>query len=393
MPTTPPHDAADKRAALKFIVCLGVVSLFADMTYEGAYSGIGSLLRSMGATAFTVGLISGLGEMLAAGLRYFSGRVADRTRAYWTIVVLGYALNLLAIPGLAFATSWPIVALLVIVERTGKAIRGPARDVLLSEATAVVGHGSGFGIHAAMDQIGAVVGPLLMGFAIGTFAGVAHAYLILAIPAALALLSILLARSVWRGHAEPPSPKPPQELSRAYWFYVVASGILAAGFFDFPILALHLTKTGLLSDSTVAYLYAAAMGATGMTALICGRLFDRFGLPVLIVGILATMAALPLGFFGGQTAAVAAIILWGAGLGVQDATLRPLIAKIVSMHKRGTAFGAFNGVFGVMWFLGSALMGYLYDQNVIALVGFGLAAQVLAAVLFAVAGRWCQRGE
>ncbi len=382
MPTTPPKNSADRRAALLFIVCLGVVSLFADMTYEGAYSGIGSLLRSMGATAFTVALISGVGEMLAAGLRYFSGKAADRTRAYWPLVTLGYALNLLAIPGLAFATSWPVVALLVVVERTGKAIRGPARDVLLSEATGVVGHGSGFGIHAAMDQIGAVIGPLLMGYAIGRFHGVKHAYLILAIPAALALLSILIARSVRRGHAEPPSPKPPQDLTRAYWMCVVASGVLAAGFFDFPLLTLHLTKTGVLSDATVAYLYAAAMGATGLTALICGKLFDRFGMAVLVVGVLATMTALPLGFLGGERAAVAAIILWGAGLGVQDATLRPQIAKIVSMHKRGAAFGAFHGVFGVMWFLGSVVMGLLYDYSMPALVAFGMGAQILAVMLF-----------
>jgi len=143
-------------------VALGFVSLFADMTYEGAHSVIGPLLKDLGASATQVGIIAGAGEMVAASLRYFSGRLADRTRAYWTITTLGYFLNLVVVPGLAFAGSWQAAALLIIAERTGKSLRGPARDVLLSEATEVVGHGKGFGLHAAMDQTGAVLGPLLV---------------------------------------------------------------------------------------------------------------------------------------------------------------------------------------------------------------------------------------
>ena len=152
--------------AIRFIVCLGVVSLFADMTYEGAHSIIGPFLKDLGASAAQVGLIAGLGEMLAASLRFFSGRFADRTHAYWTITICGYALNLIVVPALAFAGNWQVAALLVVAERTGKALRGPARDVLLSEATNVVGHGWGFGLHAAFDQAGAVLGPLLMAVAV-----------------------------------------------------------------------------------------------------------------------------------------------------------------------------------------------------------------------------------
>src|ERR1041385_5307198 len=91
----------DRKAAIRFIVCLGVVSLFADMTYEGAHSIIGPYLKDLGATATEVGVIAGLAEMLAASLRFFSGRLADRTRAYWLLTVLGYALNLIVVPGLA----------------------------------------------------------------------------------------------------------------------------------------------------------------------------------------------------------------------------------------------------------------------------------------------------
>ena len=353
------------------------------MTYEGAYSSVGSLLEGLGASAVAVGLISGVGEMIAASLRYLSGRLADRTQAYWTFVILGYGVNLIAVPGLAFATTWEWAAVLIILERTGKAIRGPARDVLLSQATGVVGHGWGFGLHAVMDQTGAVIGPLIMAVVVARTHDVSFGFLLLGIPAVLALASILLARTTRLDRvAVPPVAETQQVLPRTFWRYVLAAGLLASGFFDFPVLNYHFQHTRVFSPEHVPLLYAIAMGVTGLTALICGRLFDRFGISVLIAGILITMLAVPLGFLGGSMGGVLAVMLWGAGHGVQDATLRAGIAQVVSMNKRGAAFGAFNGVYGVMWFLGSATMGLLYSYSLIALVIFGLGAQVAAALLF-----------
>jgi len=374
--------SSNRRAAIRFIVCLGLVSLFADMTYEGAYSSVGSLLEGLGAGAAVVGLVSGLGEMVAASLRYFSGRLADRTHAYWAFVIIGYVLNLIAIPGLAFVSTWEWAAVLIVIERTGKAIRGPARDVLLSEATGVVGHGWGFGLHAVMDQTGAVLGPLIMAAVVARTHSFSYAFMLLSVPAVLALASILLARYFRPSKGTPPPVKAPQTLTRTFWLYVGAAGLLACGFFDFPVLNYHFQRVQLFKPEMIPFLYAVAMGVTGLTALICGRLFDRFGLSVLIVGILITMLALPLGFLGGPLGGVLAVIAWGAGHGVQDATLRSGIAQVVSMNKRGTAFGAFNGVYGVMWFAGSAVMGLLYNYSLVALVTFGLTAQIAAAVLF-----------
>ena len=372
----------DRRSAIRFIVCLGLVSLFADMTYEGAYSGIGPFLRDLGVTATAVGFISGLGEMFAASLRYVSGRLADRTHAYWTFVIIGYTMNLLAIPALAFVTTWQMAALLVVLERTGKAMRGPARDVLLSEATAVVGHGWGFGLHAVMDQTGAVIGPLIVAAVVAREHNFGPAFLQLGGPAALALAAIFLARYFRPNKGTPPKPKGNQVLPRVYWTYVIASAILAVGFLDFPLLSLHFENAQFFSKETIPLLYSAAMAVVGLTALICGRLFDRYGIPVLAFGVLATMLALPLGFLGGKIGAVIAVMCWAAGHGVQDATLRSGIAQVVSMNKRGTAFGAFNGVFGVAWFFGSWTMGALYDVSLIALVVFGMVFQTTAAIVF-----------
>src|SRR4029079_4464793 len=312
--------ADTRRAAFRFIVCIGLVSLFADMTYEGAYSGIGPFLNELGVGAAMVGVISGFGEMIAASLRYFSGKFADRTRAYWPIVITGYVMNRIAIPGLAFVHSWQAAAVLIVIERTGKAISGPGRDVLLSDATGVVGHGKGFGIHAAMDQTGAIIGPLYVAYAVARTHVFGPAFLMLGIPAVLALASLLLAMYYRPNKGTPPKPKPDEPLTRLFWVYVAGSGLLAMGFLDFPLLGYHFQHTGLFTPETIPILYAGAMGVVGLTAFICGVLFDRYGIWVLVVGILATMFALPLGFLGGPMRAAAAGMELAAGRRAQGTT-------------------------------------------------------------------------
>jgi MFS family permease len=372
----------DRKSAFRFIVALGFVSLFADMTYEGAHSVIGPLLKDLGATGTQVGIIMGLGEMIAASLRYFSGRLADRTRAYWTITTLGYFLNLIVIPGLAFAGSWQVVALLVVAERTGKSLRGPARDVLLSEATEVVGYGKGFGLHAAMDQTGAVLGPLLVAASVARTNHFGPAFLWLGVPAVAAFIALLFARAARPGKGTPPPTPREIKFPGVFWIYVLAAGFLALGFVDFGLLAYHFQESLLVKPAVIPLLFAGAMGVNGLTALVFGRLFDRYGIQIIVLGILVSLLALPFGFLGGASGVYISVACWATGMGAQDAILRSGISQVVSMNKRGSAFGAFNLAYGVLWFLGSLTMGVLYDYSLIALVVFGIIAQLSAAVLF-----------
>jgi hypothetical protein len=373
----------DKRSsALRFIVCLGIVSLFADMTYEGAHSIIGPFLKDLGATAWQVAFIAGFGEMLGASLRYFSGSLAERTRAYWLITFSGYAINVIAIPLLALAPNWQTAALLIIAERTGKAMRGPARDVLLSGATEEVGHGWGFGLHSIMDQTGAVIGPLLMVAAVARSQHFGPAFLWLIFPAIGTLIALSVAKVLNPDRLGTAAVPGTQLLPRVFWIYVAAAGLLACGFVDFPILAYHFQEAKISSAVGIPLLYAGAMAVNGIAALIFGRLFDRIGLNSLVIGILISILGLPLGFLGGATGAIAAVACWAIGMGAQDACLRAGIASVVSMNKRGTAFGSFNGVYGVMWFLGSLTMGFLYGHSLVALVAFGMATQLAAAAMF-----------
>src|SRR5580693_7840682 len=212
-------NARKRSAALRFIICLGIVSLFADMTYEGAHSIIGPYLKDLGASAFQVALIAGVGEMLAASLRLFSGRFADRTRAYWTITFCGYAMNVIAVPALALASNWQLAAILIVAERTGKALRGPARDVLLSGATQEVGHGWGFGLHSIMDQTGAVIGPLLMVAAVARAHHFGPAFLWLAFPAVGTMIALVAARVLNPGHVITMETPSGPVLPKVFWTY------------------------------------------------------------------------------------------------------------------------------------------------------------------------------
>jgi len=269
-----------------------------------------------------------------------------------------------------------------VAERTGKSLRGPARDVLLSEATEVVGHGKGFGLHAAMDQTGAVLGPLLVAASVARTHHFGPAFLWLALPAGGAFIALLFARWARPNKGTPPPPPSRKELPQVFWIYVGAAGLLALGFVDFPLLAFHFQKNGLTRPEVIPLLYAGAMGVNGLTALIFGRMFDRYGIQIIVVGIVVSLLALPFGFLDGTPGVYISVACWAVGLGAQDATLRSGISQVVSMNKRGTAFGAFNAAYGILWFVGSVAMGFLYDFSLLALVVFGIAAQLSAAIVF-----------
>ena len=383
----------NKAAAWKFIILVGVVSLFSDMTYEGARSISGPFLGELKASAAVVGVVAGLGEFLGYTLRLGSGYLADRLGRYWLITFAGYSLNLLAVPLLALAGSWEIAAVLLMLERIGKAIRTPARDAMLSHATASVGRGWGFGFHEAMDQIGAVTGPLIVAAVLYYRGGYREGFAVLLLPAVLALVVITVAARLYPHpqHLEVSAPAlETTGFTRPYWLYVVAVGLLGAGYADFPLIAYHFGKTALLPSEWIPLFYAVAMGVDAVAALVLGRLFDRLGMPV-IMGTAALSAFFaPLVFLGGFNLALLGMVLWGIGMGSLESIIKAALAEMVPRDRRATGFGLFNAGFGFFWFLGSALMGFLYEFSLGALVAFSVTAQLLAIPVFlAVSRREC----
>ena len=375
------QEARLRANAMKFVVLLGVVSLFADMTYEGARSVTGPFLGTLGASGAVVGLVAGLGELVGYGLRLVSGYVSDKTGQYWLITGIGYCLNLLAVPMLALAGSWQLAAALMILERTGKAIRNPARDTMLSHATSQTGYGWGFALHEAMDQLGAVAGPLLVAFALGTRQEYRPAFRILLIPALAALAVLAAARILYpkpRELEKKASAIESKGLPRTFWVYMLAISLVAAGYADFPLIAYHLKQVASVPDTWIPLLYAAAMGIDAGSALFFGKLYDRVKSKSLVIAVTMSAFFAPLAFSGSTGMAIAGIVLWGIGMGVQESILRAAIAEMVAPERRGSAYGIFNAAYGLFWFVGSALMGVLYDISIPVLAAFSIVTQVAA---------------
>jgi len=374
-----------KGAALKFVILLGIVSLFADMTYEGARSITGPYLAILGASGTIVGIVAGFGELIGYSLRLVSGYISDKTGKYWTITLLGYGINLLAVPLMALAGHWEIAAFLIIAERLGKAIRTPARDAMLSHATAKMGRGWGFGLHEAMDQIGAMLGPLIVAGVLYFKGGYQMSFGVLLVPALLALSVLAVARLLYphpRAFETGSVKLESKAFPKVFWLYLAAVALIAAGYVDFPLIAYHFKKVSVVSDDWIPIFYAIAMGVDALAALLFGRLFDRIGISVLIIAALISALFAPLVFLGGFYFALLGMALWGVGMGAQESIMRAAVAGMVSMDRRGSAYGIFNTGYGIFWFLGSALMGILYDISIPSLIVFSVVAQLASVPLF-----------
>lgn len=371
--------------ALKFVLMVGAMSFFADLTYEGSRSIVGQYLGLLGAGALAIAVVSGLGELLGYGLRLVSGRSADRTGLYWPITIGGYVLQMTVVPLLALAGSWQVAALLVILERVGKATRNPPRDAMLSHAGQELGYGAAFGVHEALDQFGALVGPLIIALILATtHHDYKTAFAALAVPAAIMLSLLALARITYP-HPEHLSassaPIRTEGLPHAFWIYLAAAALVAAGFADFPIMAYHFERSDTVHPALIPVFYAAAMGVSGTGSLVFGRLFDRHGIRLLVPLTLLSAAYAPLVFLGGFWASLVGVCLWGLGMGVHESIIPAAVAPMVSPTRRASAYGLFTGGYGIAWFAGSAAIGALFGVSFGVVVAFALAAELAAIPL------------
>lgn len=374
-----------KNSAVRFIILLGFVSLFADITYEGARSISGQYLGLLGASGAFVAILAAFGELLGYGFRLVSGIISDKTGKYWLITLLGYTLNLIAVPLLAFAGSLEIAASLMLLERFGKAIRTPARDAMLSYATKETGRGFGFGLHEALDQVGAILGPLIVSVVLYIKGSYPISFLVLLIPALVAILILLFARRLY------PYPKnleidvlevKPKGFKKEFWVYIGAVSLVGAGFIDFPLIAFHFDKVKTASLSYIPLFYSLAMAADGIAALILGHFYDKKGIKALIFTVAISSLFVPLVFLGGFYEAILGMILWGVGLGAQESIMRAVVGDLVQKDVRGTAYGVLNICFGISWFLGSVIIGLLYDYSIPYLIVFSIGSHLLSLPVF-----------
>jgi predicted MFS family arabinose efflux permease len=379
------------RSALQFVVVIGIANFFADFTYEGARGIVGPFLSSLGASAAIVGFVAGLGELMGYGLRAVSGYFADKSHRHWAFAFVGYTVNLLAVPALALATRWPLAATLVVAERTGRGIRKPTVEAMLSYAGKSIGAGWVFGLNEALDQAGATIGPLVMALILYFNGGFRTGFGVLLIPALLCLAILVAARSL---HPRPHELEQGAEhtfattkLTRAYWIYLGAGSLIAAGFADFALIGFHFHKANTVSSNLIPVFYAVAMASSAIASIPLGRLFDRFGPNISLFAFLISAAAAPFVFLGTSVAALIGMVFWGIGMSAQGSLFQAMLTGIIPPQKRSTAFGLFDTGYGIAWFLGSAVMGLLYEKSILAVALFSVCLQLAALPIFFIANK------
>lgn len=401
----------EKKSAFQLIVFFGLVSLFGDIVYEGARSVNGPYLKTLGANAAVVGLIAGIGEFLGYAIRLFSGYYADKTKAYWLFTFLGYGM-LVTVPLLSLTGIWQIVAVFIVLERVGKALRSPAKDTIVSQATKQVGTGFGFGLQEAMDQIGAIAGPLIFTFlfviignAQKTVTDYQRGYALLWIPFALVMFCVALA------YIKVPNPEKlevsanpvqqPDKLSRVFWLYTLFSFVGTLGFVNFVLMGYHFKAKNIIPDAQIPMFYAIAMAIDGAFALLIGKVYDilkykknnqKAGLYTLIALPVLSLPIPVLAFSSNYKLAVISVMFWGIVMGIQETVMKSAIADLTPLKKRGTGYGIFNTTYGLAMFIGSAFMGFMYDYSIILLVISAVVLEIIAIPLFFVMKKSVRQG-
>lgn len=387
--------------AMTFIILFGIVSLFSDMTHEGASSIRGAYLALLGASAGTIGFISGLGELIGYSMRYVFGKITDRTKKYWPMVIFGYILDILAVPALALVgeKGWIAAALLLVIQRMGKAIKKPAKDTIMSFAASQEGVGKSFGIQEMLDQIGAFLGPVFLYLVMlfktdgTTFEIYRTAFGFLAIPGFITILLLFITKREFPNpEAFEPEAKKEEAfvMKKSFIYYIVGISFFAFGFMDYALVIMHISKnfTGLggsygtfslISEETLPLLYAGAMLVDAVAALIFGHIYDKKGVRALVIStIISAPFSLFIFGFKSELALLFGLVLWGIGMGAQESILKAAVTSMVPKKNRATGYGIFECSFGIFWFLGSWILGVIYAKSLPLMIGLSIFAQLLA---------------
>jgi MFS family permease len=377
-----------KRRVLLVFLLLGFVSLFADVVYEGARSISGAYLAELNAPAVAAATI-GVGEFLGLVFRLFSGYLAavfQSSTVIWGSTFLGYMLTAFSIPMIAYAPSWQSVVALYILDRLGKGLRAPTRDVILAEVSESIGVGKGFGIHELLDQLGAFAGPLLVSVLL-TFYGYRAAYSALLAPGIISLILITTAWYIYPSLKSTSSRKPQLAIrgySNSFWIYTIATSILALGFMHWSIASYYLKEVrGVLSSAEIGLIYAVAMLVDAIVAIPLGALFDNIKLKtLLLIPVLIPLYIVLIAYAPRELLYLSAIP-WGIVMCSEESIMRATIALLVEPSRRPLAYGLYGLVFGAVWALGGYVYTALLTEPLYMLL-YALITSIIAFYLYVV---------
>lgn len=354
-----------RKLALMGIVIFGLVSLFGDIIYEGSRGIVSPFLQKLGASAFLVGLVLGLGEFAGYALRIVFGVLSDRTRAYWGLTIGGYSL-LIVVPLLAFAGGWQLAIILVIFERISKAIRTPARDTLFSHVTKGMGSGKAFGLHELMDQIGAVIGPAMVAIVLFTTGDKFEAaFSILFIPYLIMMFVLVAAYAKLRARTSIPTGLEKKisskKLSKGFMTYSTAVAFNSMGLVSIALILYRASPAAL--PWVVSLLYLTTQAVDAASAPIAGYLYDSVGRKILYFPFALSILPSILIFFGGLECVVASAILFGVIYGMHESIYRAAVADMTPAGVRGSAYGVFHTLYGFGFLVGGAAFGFFLDNS------------------------------
>ncbi|MBE9391608.1 MFS transporter [Fervidicoccus fontis] len=371
---------------IRVFLILSFVSLFADMTYEGARSVGGAYLEVLKAPLIFAGMLS-IGELLAYLFRAFSGILVTKYRSssfLWFLTITGYVTNLAVIPLLAISGNWIIAFILYMLERIGKGLRGPSRDIILSELIKGLGSGKGFGIHEFLDQLGAVSGPLIVAYYLAGHGGFYYAYLFLAIPATIA---IALVFSAMIQYPKIESVHTDKRISfrvprGTFRFFLVSIFLISVSFTQWGIISYRITLEG-IGAQYAAILYVLAMAADAAVAIPLGMLFDKYGVktiyPIPIISIFSNILLL---FENSLFLLFLGSILWGTVTGYYESVFRAAVAELAKEDVAG-GFGVYSLVQGIAMGIGGIIIAVFYIVSKSALIDYIIALNLIAMLFFA----------
>jgi MFS family permease len=372
-------------AAFAFVFTMGIVNLFGDITYEGGAAINGQFLHSLGAGAAMISIIAGAGEFLGYALRSVAGWTADKSGKYWPLTIAGFVINLFAVPAMALAANWQVAGLLILAERTGRAIRKPTVEAMLSYTTAELGTGWVYALNTALDETGATIGPFIIGFAAYRHTGYRQSYAILLISALLAFVALVIARMIFpvpsRIGAGSRTAKA-ERFTPAFWIYMIGAACFGAGLMSFELIAFHLSTHRTASDLWIPMMLGIATGFGVLANLVLGKLYDRNAIRTIIGAVLVSAFFSPLVFLGGFAPALAGMLLWGVGYAVQDTLFKAVVADRLPERRLNFAFGIFYTGYGVGWLIGSIAIGLLYETSIAAVIAFSMAVQLGSIPIF-----------
>jgi MFS family permease len=350
------------------VIALGAVSFLTDVSSEMIYPLLPVFLTAvLGANASFIGAIEGAAETTAALLKLASGWWSDRVRKRKPLVVIGYGIASIARPLVAIAQTASQVLVIRVSDRVGKGIRNAPRDALIAESVDPSIRGRAFGFHRAMDNAGGILGPLIA-FAVLTWhvAAIRTVFWLAAIPAVLSVVVLVVfVRDVPRPAAAPAmgAPDLSQPLGARFWRVLGVIFLFTLGNSTDAFLLLRANQLG-VPVALAPILWAALHVVKTASNIPGGTLSDRIGRrPTLIAGWLLYAAV----YFGFARAtamwqAWALFGVYGIFFGLTEGSERALVADMVGLERRGTAFGWYNLAIGLGALPASLLFGFVWDR-------------------------------